>query len=202
MTSRDQRAGSSTGTRVSTGRFGPASPKGGFASSTYDALKAVGEYYDYNPEAYYKQRLFGTSRDDVQWRYDLGHHLLGRPSWKNRIEIQKLFPTFGKKVYKASDKQLQESPIFRNGQLYSGIQQPSSMYGQGQSNQRTSLRDRRRCANRMYNQILRGSICSCKHCQYNMFHKLRHPVQTSRSNSYQSKRYRRRRSTKPDFTYG
>ncbi len=99
MTKSDRRTGGSTGTRISTGRFSPSSPKGGFGDPVYQTAKNIGQYFGYDPEGYYKQRLFGSSRADKQWRYDLAHHLLGRPTWKNRVWLQEIFPTFGKKKW-------------------------------------------------------------------------------------------------------
>ncbi len=100
VTSDRQRGGGSTGTRVSTGQFGPASPKGGFFEPIYQGAKEIGRYYGYDPEGYYQQRLKGTRRPDIQWRYDLAHYLYGRPTFKSRkSDALPFLPRFPKKKY-------------------------------------------------------------------------------------------------------
>ncbi len=96
----DLRRGSSTGTRVSTGRFAPGAPRGGFADPVYQSVKNVARHFGYDPEGYFKQRLFGQSRGDVQWRYDLAQKIYGRPLHRSKkSDALPFLPRFPKKKY-------------------------------------------------------------------------------------------------------
>ena len=106
-----QRSQGSTGTRVSTGRFSPASPKGGFATDIIETARYIDERYGYRAERYYRQRLLGETRSDRKWREDLNQYLLGRKKYKSRsTDAFPWLPRFPKKKWASpSYTKLQES---------------------------------------------------------------------------------------------
>ncbi len=111
VTARPQRSSASTGARISTGKFSPQHPKGGFGANIYEALRYLDENYGSRTESYYKQRLLGNTPDDFRWRYDLNNHLLRRehehkskyvPSWLPRYPKKKFITGYRKKLQKGT----------------------------------------------------------------------------------------------------
>ncbi len=107
------RGGASTGTRITTSRIQYTNPKAGFASPIVEGVQEVGRYYfNYDPEAYYKQRLFGDNPSDFRWRYDLNKRLIGRPDYKPRA-LPSWVPSYGKKKFPKK-----RYPKFQEGNKY------------------------------------------------------------------------------------
>ncbi len=158
MSPRDQRSGSSAGARVSSGRFSPTSPKGGFGSSIYDASKAIGRYYGYDPESYYKQRLFGNTPADVRWRYELNKHLIGRDYHKKRNVSFTWQPRFPKKKYvEPYDSYLQKSSKFRGSKLRSWTKGRGTCSCKRWKRTWADKCNRQFCSNRMPPKVYRNS---------------------------------------------
>ncbi len=87
--------GSSTGARISTGRPGLTSPRGGFYQSAYEAGKSIASYYGYDPERYVKDRLTSPKHKYADWR---NKYLLGRKHYNHNASFPWL-PRFPKKDY-------------------------------------------------------------------------------------------------------
>ncbi len=122
VTAKKHRSQSSTGARISAGRFQPSSPKGGYLGNIYEGARYLDERYGYRTESYYKKRLFGDKKADIDWRYDLNKRLIGRPDYKSRASFPWL-PRFPKKQY--------TSQYGKVGQVYS---KRGSSFGSGRSN--------------------------------------------------------------------
>ena len=117
MTANNQRSSGSTGARISTGKFSPSSPKGGFGSSLYEAIRAIDDTYGYRSESYYRQRLFGNKASDIRWRYDLNKKIIGRPDYQSRVSFPWL-PRFPKKKWtKTTGKDFQENSKVRTSKF-------------------------------------------------------------------------------------
>ncbi len=172
VTASDYRAGSSTGARISTGRFGPTSPKGGFGSSVYDASKAIGRYYGYDPESYYRERFFGQSSDSSRWRYDLNKHLIGRDYHKTGRYVPSWLPRFPKKKWstKTIRSDLQEGTEFQRGQFRYWSKKRDFSSRKRFYSTRPNICDRCRCSNRKSYKVRRGPNAYYKYYRSNRLH--------------------------------
>ncbi len=112
------RSSASTGARISTGKFSPTSPKGGFGTNVYEGVRYLDERYGSGYERYYRQRLFGKNPDDYRWRYDVNKRLIGRPDYKGRVSFPWL-PRWQKKKYQTSYSKFQKSSVFRRRKFQS-----------------------------------------------------------------------------------
>ncbi len=162
-----QRSQASTGARISTSKFSPASPKGGFGSNVYEGARYLDETYGRRTESYYRQRLFGNNADDFRWRYDLNKHLIGRDYHKSGNASFPWLPRFPKQKYTSpSPKFLQESTKVRPSEFRSGFQQYVSNPRFRWNNSKTNIKYRRTGTNRCRCKVYRSTVC-CKQCGFN-----------------------------------
>ncbi len=182
--SEGRRQGTSTGTRVSSGRFSPYSPKGGFADPIYQGGRYIAkEYFDYDPLEYYEQRLFGDSPDDVTWRYDLNKHIIGRDYHQKGNYVPSWLPRFPKKGYESPYTELQESSQYGIGKFQRRVSTRTSSKWKRPKYQQADICNRRGCACRQYNKIYRSTVHCDKRSRYALFRKLLNSVYSKQSNS-------------------
>ncbi len=174
MTPYEGRRQSSTGTRVSGGRFSPYSPKGGFADPVFQGVREAGRrYFNYDPIDYYEKRLFDTDPDSVRWRYDLNKHLIGRDYHKSGRYVPSWLPRFPKKKYTSpSEAYLQKGTKFRQRELQFGVYQRPVVSRRGWGNFESNYEHRWQCSNRCHCKILRGTVRCTQFCRNAMFRKL------------------------------